>query len=158
MFLRLSMRTDLRARLKGIGVALLASLVLADSADAACLQYGPTIVTVSGKIFLRTDFGPPGYGEDPAHDSREQHIYIKLDKAICVEPSNGDGDLSDEPEAGLDTLEMVYFSEIPFQRVWLGKHVLVTGTLFHAFTGHHWTRVLITPSETHILSGRQPAK
>jgi len=119
-------------------------------ASAGCLEYGPVKVTLSGTISAREDFGPPGYGEDPKHDSRERHLYLNLDNPVCVSARAGD-DL-DAAESGVDKMEMVYFSPLPFQHVWLGKHVSVTGTLFHGFSGHHWTRVLITPTETKLMT------
>lgn len=127
-------------------LAVAALVTLASTADARCYQYEPATVTVTGLIFLRTDFGPPNYGEDPAHDSRERHIYIRLDKRLCVE-----ADVEGEAEANVRVMQMVYMIHLPFKLEWVGKHVSVTGTLLHGHTGHHWTKVLIIPSTTQIL-------
>src|SRR5689334_11373468 len=101
-----------------IATAFLGAWLLSGSAFAGCYQYEPGQVTVRGRIFLRTDFGPPGYGEDPAHDSREGHIYIKLDKELCVEDS-ADG----EAESNVKIMQMVYMIHQPFKRSWIGRHV-----------------------------------
>ena len=125
-------------------------LLSASPVFADCLKYEPSKVTLTGIIHKRIDPGPPGYGENPKTDSKEEHLYLHLDHAVCVE-----ADLSGENEAVAKTkmMEMVYFVKQPFQHGWLNQHVSVTGTLFHAITGHHWTPALITPSETHILKG-----
>jgi hypothetical protein len=126
-------------------------LLLAISpAFANCLKFEPAEVTLTGVIQTRVDPGPPNYGEDPKTDSKEEHLYLHLDRAVCV-----DANPSNYEEAVPDTklMEMAYFVKEPFQHEWLGKHVSVTGTLFHAITAHHWTPALITPSETHILRG-----
>jgi hypothetical protein len=115
-------------------------------ARSHCVQYDPAQVTIRGRIFLRTDFGPPNYGEDPSTDSRERHIYIRLDKVLCV-----DEDAEGEAERGVHVMQMAYMIHQPFRRAWVGKHVSVRGTLFHSFTGHHWTKVLIAPIATKVL-------
>ncbi len=118
-------------------------------AHANCLEYGPAKVTLTGVISERTDFGPPNYGEDPKRDSKERHLYLKLDKVVCVSAQAGDN--YNDAESGVTTMQMVYFTHLKFRKEWIGKHVSVTGTLFHGFSGHHWTAVLIDAAETHIL-------
>lgn len=108
----------------------------------ACLKYAPKKVTLTGIIFLKEDFGPPGYGQDPEHDTREMNVYINLDTPVCVEAK---GDQAAAHNVG--TMQMVY-ARYPFQKKWAGKHVEVKGTLFAADTGHHWTPVLITATQT----------
>ena len=72
-------------------------LTLCGAAEGAdCLNYGPAVATLTGKITARTTFGPPNYGEDPAHDRREKYWYLNLDAPICV---NGNG--LDDPEIGI---------------------------------------------------------
>ena len=139
------------------GAALIGWVLVAPPAFADCLKFAPAKVTLTGVIRTRVDFGPPNYGEDLKHDSKEEHLYLHLDKSVCIE-----ADPASESEAVKKTrlMEMVYFIHQPlmvyfihqpFKHEWLGKHVSVTGTLFHAITGHHWTPALITPTETHIL-------
>jgi len=99
-------------------------------------------------ISTHVDPGPPGYGEDPKRDAKEEHLYLKLDKPVCVSGRpNADLNVS---EANITSMQMVYF-HIRFQRPWFGKHVSVSGTLFHAISGHHWTAVLIDSTETHVI-------
>jgi hypothetical protein len=121
------------------------------AAATDCFKYLPAIVTVSGVISTETNFGPPGFGEDPSHDSKEKQLFVVLDSPLCV---NGDKDPKSpnaESEIDVAKMEMVYFPENPFQKMWLGKHVSVTGKLFHAFDAHHHTPVLIIANETSVL-------
>jgi len=99
---------------------------------------------------IRIDFGPPGYGEDPKRDSKETHLYLHLDSEACVDADPA-SDINSEAVDKTKLMQMVYFVGQPFNRAWLDKHVSVTGTLFHAITGHHWTPTLITPTETHVI-------
>jgi len=124
--------------------------IVSAAAQAKCFDYEPAKVVVTGVIFERVDPGPPGYGEDPKHDTKEPHLYLKLDSPICT--SSVPGDDLNTAESGVTEMEMVYFVESEFRKEWLGEHVSVTGTLFHGVSGHHWTSVLITPSETHVLN------
>jgi len=46
------------------------------------------------------------------------------------------------------------FHEPPYGKQWNGKRVTVTGELFPAETGHHYTPVLIDVSEIHAEGAR----
>ena len=135
-----------------LGASLLIFLLAATPAFAGCLKFEPAEVTLTGVIHKHVDFGPPNYGEDPKTDSREAHLYLHLDKSVCV-----DADPASYSDAVRNTklMEMVYFVKLPFDHAWLDKHVSVTGTLFHAETAHHWTPALITPTETHVIGNRK---
>ena len=130
--------------------ALAVFVLTATPALSACLKFEPAKVTLTGVIHKRVDFGPPGYGENPKHDSKETHLYLHLDKDACVDADPTD-DINDEAVDKTSLVQMVYFVGQPFNRAWLDKRVSVTGTLFHAHTGHHLTPALITPTETHVI-------
>src|SRR5689334_20472365 len=129
-----------------VGAAVIVFVLTASPAFAACLKYEPAKVTLEGVIRVRVDFGPPNYGENPKTDSKEPHLYLHLDKTVCVD---ADGD--QEAAKDVKLMEMVYFVKSPFRDEWLGKHVSVSGTLFGWQTAHHHTPVLITPTETHVI-------
>src|SRR5262245_45923063 len=84
------------------------------TADSSCFEYGPTIVTLTGTITRRTEYGPPGYGEDPAHDAQERYWYLELDVPICV---NGKGETENSPEMegenGVRKLQIVSLNGYP---------------------------------------------
>jgi len=126
-----------------VGTALLAS-----EADASpCLKYEPVLVTVSGTIAVKQAYGPPGYGEDPKHDTKEKYLLLILTAPLCVDADPGDP-LNSEAANNVKAIQMFYMPEHPFNKAWLGQPVTVTGTLFRAQTGHHRTDVLIEVNET----------
>ena len=109
----------------------------------------PNEVALSGELIRRTYWGPPNYGEQPATDSLEDAWLVVLDTPICVEADPGglnENSTSEfnvivvqlvvlEPGAGNESLKAV-------DRL-VGRHVIVTGFLEHALTGHHRTPVLL---------------
>jgi Domain of unknown function (DUF4431) len=119
--------------------------------DRTCLDYGPAVVTLTGTITRHVEYGPPGYGEDPIHDARERHWYLELDDPICVNGKvNGKNDASPEAEGEKDVrkLQIVYANGLPEGGDWINHRASITGTLFHAITGHHHTALLITAVKT----------
>jgi hypothetical protein len=108
------------------------------------LRYEPEKVTLKGKVVSRTFYGPPNYGENPKTDSRESQYILILDSAVDVLVGS---DPTDQTERNVRRVTLVVndFAAHPVRPL-LGRHVLIEGTLFHAITGHHHTRVLITVS------------
>lgn len=88
---------------------------------------------------LRTFFGPPGYGENPKTDSRETQGVLLLERSICIDQNTDDFDPAEtnQSEVTLVPINSVNLSS------YVGKSVRVSGTLFHANTGHHHTAVLM---------------
>ena len=120
---------------------LLIGALIAGPSAAQCLKYWPDVVTLTGVVKLRTFYGPPGYGEDPAHDSRETQALLALDRSLCVLRGHDDEGL-DVPESGQKFVTLVPGREVGFDE-YRGKHISVRGTLFHAISGHHHTPILI---------------
>ncbi len=90
------------------------------------LKYEPTVVHLPGQIVDRRHYGPPGFGEDPKHDRREDDLLLKLNHSICVDGSHGD-ELKSEPERNVRELMIVP----PQARLPRGP-AMVAGALFHA--------------------------
>jgi hypothetical protein len=126
-----------------------ASLLFAAAVSAAtgCLKYEPSVVHLRGRIVERWDYGPPGYGEDPKHDRWEGFLVLKLDQPICVDAKPAD-ELDAEDEANVTELMM---APPDGHRLPRGR-AMVTGTLFHAITAHHRTRVLIAVTGAQSLN------
>ena len=110
---------------------------------------------MTGKVVLRTFFGPPGYGENPKTDSKESQYIMVLDTTIDVIGMSQDEyfpyDRQTERRVKEITLVIDDFKTTP-ERTFLRKHVAVEGTLVHAYTGHHHTKVLMD------VSSIRPAK
>jgi uncharacterized protein DUF4431 len=134
-----------RTLLAGLTVSILCSIAHTSPCSAQSkvksLTYEPDRVTLVGKVVSRTFYGPPNYGEDPATDSKEDQYVLILDAPIDV---IGSTDPIDKTERGVKNLTLVVFDfkANPVESL-IGKRVEVQGTLFHAHTGHHHTRVLI---------------
>jgi hypothetical protein len=106
------------------------------------LHYWPEKVTLTGRLVYRTFYGPPNYGENPKTDSKETQSILLLDSAIDVIAVKQDA-LS-ETERGVKRVTLVFGESTPHPvRFYLKRRVTVEGTLFHAHTGHHHTKILI---------------
>lgn len=109
-----------------------------------CLAYQPNIVSLTGSLHYSRVFpGPPNYESVKKGDRKETALLLRLVKSICA--IGNEQRSHDVPETGIREIQLVvteppHWKTIRGQR---GKRVRVTGTLFHAFTGHHRTKVLI---------------
>ena len=103
----------------------------------ACLRYGTPAVTLSGIVTQQTFFGPPNFGETPEIDRRETQAVLMLAAPICVKANS-------EEDAERNQLQVTLVPRIKISlNAFDGKHVTVTGKLFHAHTGHHHTPLLL---------------
>lgn len=105
----------------------------------SCLHYGGSPVTLSGKVKLQTFFGPPGYGEKPDSDSRETQAILLLEKPICVEANPKDYEEAEQNQREVTLVPLGKENLKDYE----GNQIMVQGTLYHAFNGHHHTPVLI---------------
>ena len=114
--------------------------LVAGTASAAdqCLYYEGDSVTLSGKVTLKTFYGPPNYGENPTTDSRETQALLILSTPICT--SEGPGEKPDETNQTEITLVPLHNENL---KQFVGKTIKVRGKVFHSHTGHHHTPVLI---------------
>jgi len=122
-----------------------------NAADSKCVEYGPTIVTLSGTITRHLEYGPPNYGEDPAHDAKEVYWYLQLENPICVNGKQQHfGERSEDivGENNVRMIQIVYMEGYPNGDRWINHRASITGTLFHAITGHHHTKILINAIDT----------
>lgn len=125
-------------------ILLLAATTAASSSDVTqgCLNYERETVTLRGRITRRTFAGPPNYESIVKGDDREQVWLLHLPKPICVAAG------ADSPKETSVSDVQVVFSEGKPQydkyRSLVGHRVIASGTLFHAITGHHHTKVLLT--------------
>jgi hypothetical protein len=122
----------------GLFLAAAESILAADG----CFSYEPARVELTGKVSKKQAFGPPNYGEDPAHDRRETYLVLVLNAPLCV---TGDpkSPTNNESETDVREVQLVFAPGQSIRRSWLNRQVSVSGTLFHAITGHHRTKVLI---------------
>lgn len=106
----------------------------------ACLDYEPKVVTLQGKLEIREYPGPPNYESTAKGDRAEWAAMLELASPVCA---NGvAGDPLQPAEQDIRQIHLVPMHEaIPAS--FDGKQVTVTGTLFHSFTAHHRSRLLL---------------
>jgi hypothetical protein len=110
-----------------------------------CLHYGPTEVTLDGDLIRRIYPGPPNYESVTAGDSAETALIVTLSSPVCVTVDSAIGGPDDEPEAGIEEIQLAIGADSVWEQLKRvpGSRMRVTGTLFHAISGHHHTRILL---------------
>ncbi|MBE0533665.1 MAG: DUF4431 domain-containing protein [Rhodospirillales bacterium] len=115
-------------------------LVGASAPAAEPLDYDPTIVRLSGVIVIEAFYGPPGYGEDPESDEIVHAAILVLDEPVSV---RGDPNelMNSESVGDIRRIHLANVGPDVSAKTW--RHVVIEGTLFHSYTGHHRTPVLM---------------
>jgi Domain of unknown function (DUF4431) len=113
-----------------------------------CLDYEPAMITIQGTVSLKSAYGPPGFGEDPKHDAREDYLALTLDAPVCMKASS-EPHTDDVSETQIKATQLVFRNGEAFKQTkqWIGKRMSVIGSLFHGITGHHHTTVLLKMKE-----------
>lgn len=120
-----------------VGVA-----VLPASAADKVYQYYPEKVELTGMLVKKMFYGPPGYGEDPKHDKKEQVFILKLDRPIKVVAQSSDYTSHDNVrEIQISKIQGAALEQL------LKKKVRIKGSLYSASIGHDHTDVLIDADE-----------
>ena len=116
-------------------------LVLAPlSANARCLAYEPSVVSLDGELRSSLFPGPPNYTSIARGDYPESVLILTLDRAVCV---SGDPSSSRNSQSHYDLLEVQLVLSKDQARSLIGKRVRASGTLFGAHTGHHRTPIVL---------------
>jgi len=126
-------------------VWLLVACIGASIAQAQCLNYDPDVVTLQGVLYLKLFYGPPNFGENPETDAKDEQYLLKLDAPICVNPDGQVKSFNNEAESGLTDVQLVVNDPKfwPLLKRGLDHRIKATGTLYHAHTAHHRTKVLL---------------
>ena len=112
------------------------------SVAQTCVKYEPETVSLTGTIKQHTFAGPPNYESVAKGDQAERVWVLHLARPLCVSAS---GDR--EEEKNFSDVQLVFTdAEKDYRRYRsvLNRRVIANGTLFHAQTGHHHTKVLLT--------------
>ena len=83
-------------------------------------------IKLSGKVALKTFYGPPNYGENPDTDARETQAMLFLAKPICVDENPAD---YYDAETGQSEITLVPPSGVNLKD-YVAKQVTLQGTLF----------------------------
>jgi hypothetical protein len=126
-------------------------------AENKVLAYAPTVVELTGELDLQTFPGPPNFESIKNGDDVERHFYLKLDKPFDVSPTKAtEGVENAEDEKNIGIVQLAISEEDDklwnkFRKAGRGALVRIKGTLFHRFTGHHHSRVLLAVTEINLL-------
>lgn len=113
--------------------------------------FEPSISVISGTIVSETFYGPPGYGEDPANDTKELCYVLLLDNPINVIPGPDDYDDEINNAAVNNITKIQLVNSDYFQEKYLNKLVKLTGTFFYGHSGHHHTDILLYINDAEII-------
>ncbi|MBI4406257.1 MAG: DUF4431 domain-containing protein [Deltaproteobacteria bacterium] len=113
----------------------------ASSRSQPVFHYGPRVSTLSGVVDTRVYPGPLNYESIRRGDEAETIWLVKLSKPIMV----ADDGKYNEQEIGVNEIQLVIYDPKLERRLErrIGKTAILTGTLFHAETGHHHLPVLL---------------
>ncbi len=102
------------------------------------------LVELTGKVELRTFYGPPGYGEAPQTDSRETVRILLLENTLAdAVPQLAGTQLGDEI-----TVQLILDQPMPLLREAGQSCLKFSGVLIPRITGHHHTDVLLDVQKT----------
>ena len=124
----------------------IATLLLAVAPPAAAqqrwLSYEPEVMELDGRLVIESKFGPPNFGEQPKTDEK-----VRVPVLVLSNRANMLADSGDDPNAksvyDVRQIQLAFPSSDTAHNALIGKQVVVTGTLFHAHTGHHYTEVVM---------------
>jgi hypothetical protein len=105
------------------------------------LEYGPALVSLKGTVDTIFQYGPPGFGENPAVDQHVVLSVLRLNAPIDVEGDSTSAFNRDDA-VNIRMLQLAAATD----RAWAGltgKEVVAHGTLFHAQAAEHYTEVLL---------------
>ena len=111
----------------------------------ASYKYDKPGVQLDGVLTERKVYGPPGYGETPAKDTRTTILVLKLARPISVEPppnaeANGSANLDGAKNVREVQLFISHSLSLNSKEL-VGRSVAVTGTLNESITASQYTKV-----------------
>ena len=105
------------------------------------LSYEPQTVELDGRLVIQSRYGPPNYGEDPKTDEKVRVPILVLKNGVSVLPGQ---EVGYYPAVYRTTrIQLAFIDSGITYRNLIGQNVVVTGSLFHAHTGHHYTDVVL---------------
>lgn len=118
------------------------------------VYYEPVVTKLTGVVKVKTYPGPPNYESVENGDVAETCPYLILDKPIDVDLpphiKTNENEI-DEPVVNIKVVQLAVINNSELSKLKEGSRVIVTGTLFYWFTGHHHTKVLMAVKKTQKL-------
>ncbi len=116
------------------------SILIAENKSSQNLFYEPQKVELVGVLKSKIFYGPPNYGENPKTDTKEYCFALHLMNPINVIAAKDDG--LNETHLNVTNIQVIKKQNMDL-KLYKDKKVKISGTLFSAVTGHHYTKVLI---------------
>lgn len=113
--------------------------------------YEPSSTVLIGVIKILKFPGPPNYTSIEDGDKDETGLYLILNSPIDVK-SNTHIIANDTTEKNVKLVQVVVKQDTDRNKIKEGNSVEISGTLFHALTGHHHARILIMAEKMTIIS------
>jgi len=118
--------------------------------------YESHITSLTGEIKMLKFPGPPNYTSINDGDRDETGPYLILIAPIDIQ-SNPHIQANDTTEKQVKLIQVVVKHKRDWDKIKEGNFVEMSGTLFHALTGHHHARVLIMAEKVSVM-GNKPAE
>lgn len=115
--------------------------------------YEPQVIALTGMIKTLKCPGPPNYTSIKEGDADETGPYLLLHDPIDVLASKSTDEAS---EKNIKLVQLVVKNKNDWDKVRDGNNVHIVGTIFHALTGHHHARVLITVKNISLIPFKSP--
>lgn len=109
---------------------------------APTVFYEPHLTELKGTLYQKTYPGPPEYYSIEHGDIPESPLFLTLIEPVDVLLAEPEEEPFNQPEIGVREIQIVFSKDDPPEDLW-SKGVIVKGTLFSAYTGHHRRRVLM---------------
>lgn len=131
-----------------IAAQVIAACVVSAHASEACLTYANSELV--GTLVRQTFAEQPNYESIAAGDAPATYFFVKGAKSFCA---TAGADTTAEPGVrNIRTVQLVFTSPSAYDqlRPWLGRSVRCRGSLFHAISGHHHSRVLLQVEQCNL--------
>ncbi len=115
--------------------------------------YEPHLTLLTGEIKMLKFPGPPNYTSIKDGDRDETGPYLVLNVPIDIK-SNFHIQGNDTTEKNVKLVQVVVKNKRNWDKIREGNCVEISGTLFHALTGHHHARVLIMVEKVTVIKKR----
>lgn len=106
------------------------------------LSYEPEVVELDGQLVVQSKYGPPNFGEQPKTDQKVRVPVLLLSQQVVVTDNHEDGKHS-ETINNVRQIQLAFDASETSHKKLIGKQVVVTGLLFQAHTGHHYTEAVM---------------
>jgi hypothetical protein len=118
------------------------------------VSYEPRLTSLTGEIKMLRFPGPPNYTSIKDGDRDETGPYLVLNAPIDIR-ANPHVQANDTTEKNVKLVQVVVKHKCDWDKIREGNYVEVSGTLFHALTGHHHARVLIMSEKVSVIGRKQ---